>query len=225
MVNHHDRHHQASSPVAWTWSGARDGCCPRPPRCPLTDAAAAARAGRVARHQRHCLFIPGTEGPEEGPAPDPPQVRAASGAPHQERLGGSLQSRPAAAPGRPLAPPPRRPPAPSGFCRKHALSVPYKSVTLRVRAFLAPRRRQHAHPPQLEVRSSNNGDPQTAAELGPRRRPRHRPRADSFPESELSRAPWSSPSRPPRWNLRSVNVGGSRVTSRFSDQRSPQKVV
>lgn len=109
MVNRHDRHHQASSPVAWTWSGARDGCCPRPPRCPLTDAAAVAQAGRVARHQRRCLFIPGTEGPEEGPAPDPPQVRAASGAPHQERLGGSLQSRPAAAPGRPLAPPPRRP--------------------------------------------------------------------------------------------------------------------
>lgn len=88
-------------------AGARDGCCPRPPRRPWTEAAVVARAGAVGRSQRRCLFIPGTEGPEEGPAPDPPQVRAASGAPHQDRLGGSLQSRPAAAPGRPLAPPPR----------------------------------------------------------------------------------------------------------------------
>lgn len=38
------------------------------------------------------FVIPGTERPEEGPACRAPQVRAASGPPHQERLGGSLQS-------------------------------------------------------------------------------------------------------------------------------------
>lgn len=57
----------------------------------------------VARSQRAAFVIPGTEGPEEGPGSDAPQVRAASGPPHQERLGGSLQSRRAAVPGRPLA--------------------------------------------------------------------------------------------------------------------------
>lgn len=49
------------------------------------------------------FVIPGTEGPEEGPGSGAPQVRAASGPPHQERLGGSLQSRRPAGPGRPLA--------------------------------------------------------------------------------------------------------------------------
>lgn len=125
--------------------------------------------------QPHCVCVPGTEGPEEGPANGSPQVRAASGPPHQERLGGSLQSRLAAAPGRALAPRGRRLLA-SGFCRKLTFCAIRISYT-HSQSFLRPRPvGNNALPPQLEIRSSNNGDPQTGQSWGPPVASRHRPK-------------------------------------------------
>lgn len=81
------------------------GCMLPPPHsCPrLLKRMCAHWGDSVVYSQRPAFVIPGTEGPEEGPGSGAPQVRAASGPPHQERLGGSLQSRRAAVPGRPLA--------------------------------------------------------------------------------------------------------------------------
>lgn len=129
------------------------------------------------------FLLPGPERSEEGAAYGAPQVRAASGHSHQERLGGSLQSRPAAVPGRALAPPQARASS-SGFCRKHILSVPYKSVTLKVRVFFNPVLQAITHfrlssrlgvQTMVTLRSGQSwGLPMASPSR--HRRPRHRPR-------------------------------------------------
>ena len=98
-----------------------------------------------------CVSIAGTEGPEEGAAPGAPQVRASPGPAHQERPGGPRPRRGAGAPGRALAPTPA--------CREDTLRVPYQSVTLKSKLSPTPSVGNHVLPPQLETRSSNNGDP------------------------------------------------------------------
>lgn len=84
-------------------------------------------------------------------APGAPQVRASPGPAHQERPGGPRPRRGAGAPGRALAPTPA--------CREDTLRVPYQSVTLKSKLSPTPSVGNHVLPPQLETRSSNNGDP------------------------------------------------------------------
>lgn len=106
-------------------------------------------------------MIPGTEGSEEGPSPCAPQVRAASGPPHRESLGSSLQSQWAALPGRALASGAARRAGPVSslldaiektYCLCHTSQSHSKSKLLRPRSV-----GNNARPPQLEIRSSNNG--------------------------------------------------------------------
>ena len=116
-----------------------------------------------------CVSIAGTEGPEEGAAPGTPQVRASPGPARQERPGGPRPRRGAGAPGRALAPTPA--------CREDTLRVPYQSVTLKSKLSPTLSVGNHILPPQLETRSSNNGDPSRAVRAPPPiRGPRTAPR-------------------------------------------------
>lgn len=75
-----------------------------------------------------CVFIPGAEGPEEGPARGAPQVRAAPGPARQGRPGGPRPGRGAGPPGRALAPPRRHPAAPVEARALCAMPVSYTQV-------------------------------------------------------------------------------------------------